>query len=254
MQDLSGWRVLVTGGARRLGGAMARRLARGGAAVAVHYHRSEAEARELVAELATLSPGPHLAVPADLRSPQAVEALLPALIGRGFRPNALVNNASVYRRQPLAAATDASVAEDYQVNFFAPFALMRAFQRLAETGCIINLLDQRVAQADPGAGVYALAKKSLRDATEAAALEWAPAVRVNGIAPGLVLPPPGVAPDKMARLLEQVPLRRAVGVAEIAEAAAFLLASPAATGLILYLDGGLHLVPPLPEKAGAPEP
>ena len=248
MQDLSGWRVVVTGGALRLGAAMARRLARGGAAVAVHYHRSTAAAQNLVAELASLAPGPHLAVMADLRSPQAVDGLLPELAGRGFSPNALINNASVYRRQALATVTDAVVADDYQVNFLAPFALMRAFRRLGGPGCIVNLLDQRVAQADPGAGSYGLAKKSLRDATEAAALEWAPMIRVNGIAPGLVLPPPGVAPEKMAPLLERVPMRRATGVDEIAEASAFLLACPTATGLILYLDGGLHLTAPLPER------
>ena len=105
-----------------------------------------------------------------------------------------------------------------------------------------------MAQADPGAGSYGLAKKSLRDATEAAALEWAPLIRVNGIAPGLVLPPPGVATENMAPLLARVPMRRATGVEEIAEAGAFLLACPTATGLILYLDGGLHLTAPLPER------
>ena len=132
---------------------------------------------------------------------------------------------------------------DYEVNFVAPFTLMQQFARHCRAGFIINLLDQRVATTDPGAGAYGLAKKSLRDVTEAAAIEWAPAIRVNAVAPGLVLPPPGVAPEKMLPLLANIPMGCPSSPEEVAAACVFLAMAETITGHILYVDGGMHLAP-----------
>ena len=112
---------------------------------------------------------------------------------------------------------------------------------ICRRGCIVNLLDRRVAGVDPAAGSYGLAKKALRDATEAAALEWAPDIRVNAVAPGYSLPPPGVDPEKMLPLLEGVPMRQPSSPEEIAAACVFLARSPTVTGHVLFVDGGLHL-------------
>ena len=224
-------RVLITGAAVRIGRAIALRFAGDGAAVAVHYHHSEAEARTLLAELETLAPGKgHRLVRADLRSPQERARLIPDLAAAGFTPDCLVNNASTYRRCALRNLTAEQVRDDFEVNFMAPFELMRAFAMVCRHGSIVNLLDQRVAAVDPGAGAYGLAKKSLRDATEAAALEWAPEIRVNGVAPGFVLPPPGVSPEKMAKFLPGIPMQRAATPEEIAEACWFLASSAILTG------------------------
>lgn len=236
-------RVLVTGGGRRIGRAIVERFAQGGAAVAIHCHHSIAEAEALRASLPSPRVGAHCVVQADLADPRAAADLIHGLVAAGFTPDCLVNNASVYRRAPLAELTAERVLADYQVNFFSPFELMRAFAVACQTGVILNLLDQRVAIIDPGAGSYGFAKKSLRDATEAAARQWAPRIRVNGVAPGFVLPPPGVAPEKMRPFLEQVPMRCRTGEAEIAEACWFLACSPTITGQILHVDGGLHLAP-----------
>jgi NAD(P)-dependent dehydrogenase (short-subunit alcohol dehydrogenase family) len=243
-------RVLVTGAAVRIGHAIALRFARGGAAVAVHFNRSEAEARQLLAELERLAPGAgHRPVRADLRNPQERERLIPDLAAAGFVPDCLVNNASTYRRCALRSLTPEQLQDDFDVNFVAPFQLMRDFARTCRRGAIVNLLDQRVAGVDPGAGAYGLAKKALRDATEAAALEWAPEIRVNGVAPGFVLPPPGIAPEKMAKFIPGIPMRRTATPDEIAEACWFLAATPAVTGQILFVDGGLHLTAnPVAEK------
>ena len=233
-------RVLITGAAVRLGRAMALGLARTGATVAVHYHNSEAAAEKLLAELLALSPG-HVTVKADLRSSQERNGLIPGLLEQGFQLNALINNASVYRRMPLLRITPESFAADYEINFWAPFQLMQEFARHCHDGCIINLLDQRVATVDACAGAYGLAKKTLRDVTEAAAVQWAPRIRVNGIAPGFVLPPPGVAPEKMNKFLATIPMGRASAPEEVADACLFLLRSTTITGQILFIDGGLHL-------------
>lgn len=249
---LTGTNVLITGAARRIGRAIAVAMAAAGARVAVHYGRSASEAAELVAELTRLAPaGPApLSIQADLMDGDARRALIPRLLEQGFPVNCLINNASVYRRRALATISPIDFRHDYEINFTAPFELMQAFAVHCRAGTIINLLDQRVATVDPSAGAYGLAKKSLRDATEAAALQWAPAIRVNAVAPGLVLPPPGVAPEKMQPLLDSVPLRRASTPREVALACVFLASADTITGQILFVDGGLHLAPLPRETAG----
>ena len=235
--------VLVTGAAVRIGRAISWEFARAGFRVVLHYHRSQSEARALTAELEAMFPAGHLLVAADLRLSQDRESLFAVLRERALLPSVLINNASTYRRGPLLELDEAGLDEDYAVNFVAPLMLMRLFARHCQSGCIINLLDQRVAVTEACAGGYGLAKKNLRDATELAALEWAPGIRVNGVAPGLSLPPPGVPAEKMERLLANVPLRQPVAPEEIGRACVFLANAPSITGQILFLDGGQHLAP-----------
>ncbi len=232
--------VLVTGGAVRIGRAVSLAFARAGARVAVHCRSSTRQAEELVDRLNELSDGCFW-LQADLDDSNERDGLVGAVLERTGRLDCLVNNASVYRRRSLLELDESALLADWRINFLAPFQLMRQFALAAERGVIINLLDQRVAGVDPGAGGYGLAKKMLRDATEAAALEWAPRVRVNGVGPGLVLPPPGVPKEKMKPLLRQVPMRCSSTVEEVAEACLFLARSETVTGQVLYVDGGLHL-------------
>lgn len=240
MTSLAGQHALVTGAAVRIGRAIALALAGAGVRVGVHYRNSEADARALVDELNSLSSG-NYAVGADLTVESERSRLIPR-VAEGKGPlHILVNNASVYRRKPLAQIDHDQVDKDMSVNFTAPLLLMRDFAESCRRGCIINMLDQRVAKTERSAGTYGLAKKSLRDATEAAALEWAPAIRVNGVAPGFVLPPPGVGMEKMKHLLAEVPMRRTTDPGEIAEACLFLARAETITGQILYVDGGMHL-------------
>lgn len=247
-QDLTNTRVLITGAGVRIGRQIALAFARAGARVIVHYNQSEEAAQELLGLLNRIGEG-HCCVRADLTDPEARQNLIPGLVADGYSFNCLVNNASVYRRCPLAHILSEHLREDYEINFVAPFLLMRDFARYCEEGNIINILDQRVACVDPSAGTYAFAKKSLRDATEAAAVQWAPRIRVNAVAPGLVLPPPGVGAEKMERLVRLVPMAEPSTPEEIAEACLFLAAARTITGQVLYVDGGLHLTGmPLPEK------
>lgn len=245
---LTGKVALVTGGALRIGRCIAETLAAAGARVAVHCNRSTNEAADLVRELNQITDG-CLWLKADLSDGPARDRLIPAVIKQAGQLDILVNNASVYRRCPLLRLDEAGLREDWEINFAAPFLLMRHFAAMVASGAIINLLDQRVAKVDPGAGSYGLAKKSLRDATEAAALEWAPRIRVNAVAPGLILPPPGVEPEKMVPLLRQVPMRRPSPVSEVGAACLYLARTETVTGQVLYVDGGLHLTGPLHEKS-----
>lgn len=243
MKSLVNSRVLITGASVRIGRQIALQFAKAGATVVIHYNQSEEPARELLAMLNEISSGHELAQ-ADLLVDREREALIPRLMGNGRSLNCLINNASVYRRCQLANVISESLREDFLINFEAPFLLMRDFAQFCEEGNIINILDQRVATVDPSAGTYGFAKKSLRDATEAAAVQWAPRIRVNAVAPGIVLAPPGIAPDKIERLVKYVPMAQRSDPEEIAEACLFLAQAETITGQILYVDGGLHLVGP----------
>ena len=234
-------RVLVTGAAKRIGKAIAEAFAKDGYGVIVHCNRSVEEAEALAAKL--LDGGAEArVVSCDLAEPDGPTRLMDDVLSDGPGLDALVNNASVYRRGPLAETAPELMERDFGVNFRAPFELMRLYRNRCSSGCIVNLLDYRVRLADPASGGYGLAKKALADATEAAALEWAPSFRVNAVAPGIVLPPDGVPMERMARLIERIPTKSRTTEEDVAAAVLFLARTPSVNGQILYLDGGLHLL------------
>ena len=128
-----------------------------------------------------------------------------------------------------------------QVNAWAPFVLSREFARLAGRGKIINLLDTKIISSDRTHVAYLLSKQMLAALTSMCALEFAPNVTVNGIAPGLILPPPGKDDSYLEQLAQTVPLKRRGSPDDIADAARYLLQSDFVTGQIIYVDGGRHL-------------
>ena len=231
--------ALITGAAKRIGAALARAFAQAGWRVVIHCRHSLQSARRLAA---TLGEANAAVLSADLTQSGAAERLIAEAAAQWGRLDLLVNNASTYRRTPLDDLDEENLRQDFEANFFAPFALMRAFAARRRPGAILNLLDARIARPDAGSAGYTLAKQSLADATLLAARAWARhGIRVNAIAPGFVRPADGVPLARMARLLRQVPLGRRTTEAELAAAALYLAAAPNLTGQILYVDGGLHL-------------
>ena len=235
--------ILVTGAARRIGRHLALAFAREGYSIIIHYHTSGGEAESLLDEVRSLNPdGHHSLKCCDLTDAIAVLGMFRDLSTADSLPSVVVNNASCYRRRPLCGESPTELLNDLSVNFLGPFEVMRQYHEFSGSGHIINLLDYRVGLADPASGGYGLAKKSLRDATEACALAWAPSFRVNAIAPGLVLSPPGVPPERLERLVGRIPLGCRTTEADLCEAALFLERTSGVTGLTLYVDGGLHLL------------
>ncbi len=233
--------VLVTGGGCRIGAAVVREFAGNGWRTVIHCRHSLMAAEALFSRIGGGAEG-HLLVQQDLLEEGAVQSLTGSVMQRYGRLDCLINNASVYQRFPMAELTPTLLEQAFAINFFVPFQLMREFRKVCRRGSIVNLLDQRVDSIDPSAGAYALAKKSLWDATEACALEWAPGIRVNAVAPGIVLPPPESSPSaSMKRILQYVPMRERSSEEEVAQACLFLAESQTITGQILYVDGGLHL-------------
>lgn len=235
--------ALVTGASRRIGRAISLALAEAGWAVAIHHRESAAEAEALAAEIRAAG-GRAATVAADLAVEAEVSRLLPAAEAALGPVGALVNNASVFERDEALDATRASWDLHMEVNLRAPFVLCQALAaRLpaGAAGAIVNILDQRVWNLTPHFTSYTLSKAGLWALTQTLALALAPRIRVNGVAPGPVLPSPRQSQAQFDAQARATPLGRATPPAEIAQAVLFLLAAPAVTGQMLALDGGQHL-------------
>ncbi len=235
--------ALVTGAAKRVGRILAQALAADGWAVAVHYRASATEAEGLVQEIRAAG-GRAVALRADLALEAEVQALVPAAVAALGPLGLLVNNAGHFARDTVQSATRASWDAHIEPNLRAPLVLSQAFarQRPADAGgLIVNLLDQRVLKPGPTFISYGVAKAGLWALTQALALALAPAIRVNGIGPGYMLPDAGQSEADFRKWVERQPLRSGGTPAEAVAALRFIIAAPSMTGQIIALDGGQHL-------------
>jgi pteridine reductase len=237
--------ALVTGAARRIGAAIARRLHADGYDLALHYHASAADMRVLAAELESSRPGSVLPLQADLAAFDRLPELVAQAVGRFGRLDGLVNNASAFFPTPMGTATPAQWDTLFAVNARAPFFLAQAAapHLAASGGAIVNLADVYALQPRADLAVYAASKAALLGATRALAVALAPRVRVNAIAPGAILwPDADMDEDLQQALLAKTPLGRTGTPEEIAGVVAWLLRDAGyVTGQVLRVDGGRHL-------------
>ena len=239
--ELRGRVALVTGGAVRIGRAIVEALAAEGCDVVIQYHRSRESATALAAELGAMGVR-GIAVRASLSTEHACDHLIAQAIRRAGRLDFLVNNAAVFHKDGLASASRDTVMQELTTNLLGPLSLMRAFASRAVKGKIVNMVDRRIASQDQGCLPYLLTKKALADLTLNAALELAPEITVNAVAPGAVLPPPGKGRQYLRDHAGRVPLHRQVTPRDVASAVVFLLKSDSITGQIVFVDGGQHLL------------
>lgn len=240
MQTISGQTALVTGGAKRLGRAIALALAEAGVNVVVHYNESQAEAKN-TAEDARAKGVKAWTLPADLATPDAAAKLYDRAVTEAGPIDILVNNASVFRPARLANCSEEELQTNIQLHAASPLQLSRCMAMAGRPGVIVNLLDTRVARHDPAYAAYCLSKRMLADQTTMLALELAPDIRVNGVAPGPILPPEGSRDGLMEELAASVPLQCTGTPDDITAAVLFLARSTFITGQIIYIDGGAHL-------------
>lgn len=234
--------VLITGAAVRIGAAVARALAGAGMNIVIHCRASVAAAGSLQRELETRGVRAWV-VRGALDSEAAIDGVWSAAVQAAGRIDVLVNSAAVFNRDTVTSLTGAALLDEFWPNLFAPVLLTRRFalQRHAR-GDVINLLDRRIAVRDPDCVPYLLTKQALAEFTRTAALALAPRIRVNGIAPGPVLPPPGQPMSHLRDRAGRIPLLRRVTPREIGGAVLALLDAPSITGQILFVDGGQHLL------------
>lgn len=237
--------ALVTGAARRLGAAIARRLHAEGYDLALHYRSSADAMQALVAELEAVREGSVLTLQADLAEFDRLPELVARTIGRFGRLDTLVNNASGFTPTPLGTATPAQWDALFAANARAPFFLSQAAapHLKAARGAIVNLADIYADRPLRDHPVYCMSKAALVMATKSLALELAPEVRVNAIAPGAILwAEDGTDDQRKAAMLARTPLARTGTPEEIAEAVHWLLSRATyATGQVVRLDGGRML-------------
>lgn len=219
---------MVTGGAVRIGRAIAEALEAEGAEVIIHYRNTQ--------------PDRPKSIQADLDDPAQCETLI-SRAAEQFGPiDILINNAAVFHQTSILNSSHETVMAELQPNLLAPFALIRGFAQQTKEGKIINLLDRRVTTHDTTCVPYMISKKGLEELTKLAALELAPGITVNAVAPGAVLPPPDKEGDTAWEPAGTIPLDKRPTPADIADAVLYLLKTDIITGQTLFIDGGQNLV------------
>lgn len=238
---LDGKTALVTGAAKRIGREIALALADAGANVVVHYRESVEEADKLHTELVARGVKSWL-VKADFDDAEAPVRLISDALAAAGSLDILVNSASLFLPSTIQDMDFAGLTRLMQVNAWAPLALSREFARRVGRGKIVNLLDSRIAGFDMSHVAYILSKRALAVLTEMMAVEFAPGITVNGVAPGLILPPAGKDEAYLDELAKGLPLKRHGNPGDIADAVLYLLGSDFVTGQVIFVDGGRRLM------------
>jgi pteridine reductase len=231
--------ALVTGGAVRIGRAISAALAEDGYRIVIHYNSSSGPADELVAEIKRRG-GEAVAIGADLADADAVRRLASEAVDAFGGIDVLVNNASVFPAEKLEETDEALWDHTMAVNLRAPFFLIRhlAATLRARKGVVVNMADLAGIQAWAAYAAHGISKAGIVHLTEVAARSLAPDVRVNGIAPGTVLPPESMGDDEIRRLAERAPLKKNGSPEDVVRALRYLLAADFVTGQTLVVDGG----------------
>ena len=256
--DLAGRTALVTGGAVRIGAAICRYLADQGCNVVVHYDRSAEEAEDLSAELKGTGVN-SWARQCHFSGGRDEGKFLDEVFAETGGISFLINNAAVFRKGLLVDFSVDDVLSELSANLLSPMLLTRRLAQLLGTpeegqgavdsrnsvcrvlGKVINVLDRRIATNECGCIPYLVSKKALADFTRSAALELAPKITVNGVAPGAILPPPGANEDYIYDAAGNIPLKCKCSPEDVAESIGFLLRSDFVTGQVVFVDGGQHL-------------
>jgi len=237
---LEGAAALITGGAKRLGAACVRMLAEEGVNVCIHYNTSASEADALAGEL-RLEGVRAETVQGNLATPEDAGKLFDDAVASIGPVDILINNASIFDESTLLECSIEEILTNLNTNALAPFVLARAFAGQGRPGHIINFLDTRVMDYDRTHYAYHLSKRLFHTITRTMALEFAPSIQVNAVAPGLILPPPGKDIRYLEELAHTNPLNRFGKADDITEAVRFLLKTTFVTGQVLYVDGGRHM-------------
>jgi NAD(P)-dependent dehydrogenase (short-subunit alcohol dehydrogenase family) len=238
--------VLVTGAARRVGRVIALELAAHGHDIALHFRSSGSEAAQ-TAESARLLGARSGLFQADLCDENACRALVDQVLAHFGRLDAVVNNASAFEYDDAGSFGFAMFERMMRANCASAVVLAQALHaHLADregTGCVVNLLDQKLWNPNPDYLSYTLSKGALESATTLLAMALAPRVRVCGVAPGITLSSGPMDDAEFQRAYRLTPLQRSSTPEDVARSVRFLIESPAITGTTLLVDGGQHLAP-----------
>lgn len=232
--------ALITGGAKRIGREISLFLASLGYEIALVYNTSREEAMETASKIKEFDVRCEI-FKCNLTSNNEVLKLIPSAVEEFPNLSVLVNNASIFEKASIADTTHELLDRHLAVNFKTPFILSRDFSSICKRGNIINILDTRITSNRSSYAVYSLSKKTLAEFTKMAAIEFAPKIRVNGIASGLILPPKGETNEYLDNLAKNIPLKKRGNLENIKSTIKFFLENDYVTGQIVFCDGGEHL-------------
>lgn len=236
--------AVVTGGAVRVGRALSLALAAEGLKTVVHFGRSADEAEEVAAEIRNAN-GQAAIVQADLQQPAFASKTIFEFARQTFGPvQVLINSAAIFDEDGFPETTEAAFDRQFAINLKAAYFLSQEFAKNLPAdlpGQIVNIVDWRALRPGGDHLVYTMSKAAIATLTRSLAQKLAPRVRVNGVAPGAILPPSGAGDEYLQRLSEKIPLQRAGDPQFVADALRFLLRSDFITGEILHVTGGEQL-------------
>lgn len=233
--------ALITGSAVRLGKAIARKLAAENYNIILHYHSSESELEKLRDFYDSFNIQVR-ACKADLSREDDQKKLMDFAYKECGQIDLLVNNASIFPEDSIYGFNYSELEANIKINAFAPLQLSRLLAaHTRHKASIINLLDTHIVDFDKSHASYHLSKRMLFDITRILARELAPDIRVNAVAPGLILPPPGKGPDYLEKLHNSNLLQTHGTAEDVANAVFFLAENDFITGQVIYVDGGRHM-------------
>ncbi len=238
--SLTGKTALVTGSARRIGKEVAVRLVKAGCKIIVHYNRSSKDADDLVKSIEQ-NGGIAWKIQADLSETREISSLISRVTANTGTLDILINNASIFPESRLKTVPLEDILNVLTVNSFAPLVLAQSFAGQTANGVIINILDTVISGYAREHAAYQMSKNMLADLTKMMAVDFAPHIRVNAVAPGIILPPGG----KDAKYLESLKHRNLLhtigDISHVADTILFLILNEFITGQIIYVDGGASL-------------
>ena len=241
--ELNGKVAIVTGGAVRLGKALALALAEHSVRLAIHYGSSAGPAQGTVAELKAMG-SDALAIQADLSQSGQAPSIVERAVAHFGQVDILVNSAAIFEPGNWDDTTEANWDRHFAINLKSPFFLSQAFAAHVgpeRAGHIVNIADWRGVRPGTDHVAYTLTKAALIAMTKSLALAQAPHNQVHAIAPGMILPPPGEDQSYLERKAGKIPVQRVGSPEEIAKALVFLLRSDFVTGDLIFVTGGEHL-------------
>ena len=233
--------VLVTGAAKRLGQVIALDLAKKGFNIALHYHQSKVDAAKTAQQIYKMGGRCEL-FSCDLSDSKSTGRLIAEVYKSFPGLNLLINSASIFVPNTFGARDLSLFDAHWDINFKAPYILSCEFARILKKGQIINFIDTNVVKFQSRYQDYLLTKKALAEFTKMAAVSWGPHIRVNGIAPGMILPSVNQQKDDRALRAKKIPLQKVGHPQNILDTVDFLLKNTYLTGQIIAVDGGEQLV------------
>lgn len=233
--------VIVTGGARRVGASIVRHFADNGYDIALHYNKSESEAKALQKDIEAMGVTCQL-FQQDLSQISKLDGFIATIHKAMPHVSALINNASVFERAAFLETDEALFDRQFDANFKAPFFLTQSFARHVAKGSVINILDTEIVQTQGSHFAYLLSKKTLADFTIMGARALGPNIRVNAVCPGCPLPANEDDAKYVEKLKQVIPLQSHPEPKEIGEAALWLSNQKHITGQLIFVDGGKHVL------------